>query len=57
MKTLELDPIIEARALDETEKYLREFVQTSLNCGLKPVQMSMMLRTVADDIEPGKVLQ
>lgn len=54
---MELDPFIEARALDETEKYLREFVQTSINCGLKPLQMAMMLRTVALDIEPNKVLQ
>jgi hypothetical protein len=53
----ELDPIIEARALDETESALREFVQVAINCGLKPVQMSLMLRTVATDIEPKVFLQ
>jgi hypothetical protein len=49
---MELEPTIEARALDETETYLREFVQVSLNCGIKRVQMVLMLRKVALDIEP-----
>lgn len=51
----ELDPLIEARALDETEAAMRELVQVGINCGMKPVQMVMMLRRIADEFEP-KVL-
>ena len=45
-------PIIESRALDETEAALREFVQVALNIGLARSQVQLMLRTVANDIEP-----
>lgn len=48
----ELTPIIEARALDETEAALREFVQVALNIGLARAQMVLMLRAVANDLEP-----
>ena len=48
----ELTPIIESRALDETEAALRELVQVALNIGIKRAQVQLMLRTVADDIEP-----
>lgn len=49
---IELNPIIESRALDETESALRDFVRVSLNIGLRPAQMALMLRAVADDLEP-----
>lgn len=51
----ELDPVIEAAALDQTEQALRELVQVSINCGLKRMQLVLMLRKVAEDFEP-KVL-
>lgn len=52
---MDLQPEIEARALDETEAAMRELVQIGINCGMKPMQMVMMLRRLADDYEP-KVL-
>lgn len=47
-----LTPVIEARALQETEDALREFLQAAQNIGLTKESLGMMLRTVADEISP-----
>lgn len=52
----ELTPIIEAQVLNQTEDALRELVQTAINCGIKPPQMVLMLRSVATDFEPKLVV-
>lgn len=50
--TNELSPIIESAALDQTEAAMRELVQVALNIGIKHPQLVLMLRTIANDIEP-----
>lgn len=50
------DPAIEARALDETETAIREIAQAGLNIGLKRLQLVLMLRRVADEFEPPKLI-
>ena len=45
----ELDPVMEAAVLKETEDALREFCRAANNCGLKRMQIAMMLRRLADD--------
>lgn len=50
------DPAIEARALDETESAIRDIAQAGLNIGLKRMQLVMMLRRVADEYEPPKII-
>lgn len=52
----DLNPVIEAQALDETQGALRDLVQTALNIGLKPAQMQMMLRSAASDLEPNIIV-
>lgn len=47
-----LTPAIEAAALTETEKYLREFVQAAVNTGIMRASLQLMLRRVADDLSP-----
>lgn len=50
------DPAVEARALDETEAAIREIAQAGLNIGLKRLQLVLMLRRVADEFEPPKII-
>lgn len=50
------DPAIEARALDETEAAMRELCQAGLNIGLKRLQLVMMLRRLAEEFEPPKII-
>lgn len=52
---VDVDPVIESQALDETEKAMRDLVQVGFNIGLSKMALAMMLRSIADDIEP-KVL-
>ena len=47
-----LTPIIEAQALRETEDALREFVRVAHNVGLAKPSIAMMLRSVADEMDP-----
>ena len=51
-----LDSITEAAALRETEDALRELVQAGKNIGLKKASLAMMLRNVADELDPPSIL-
>lgn len=52
MNKAQLDAAIESGALDETEKALREIVQVGQNIGLHKAQLALMLRTIADEMNP-----
>lgn len=52
-----LAPAVEAAALDETEKYLREFVQSAVNAGISKIQMVMMMRNLADELSPPVLIE
>lgn len=49
---MSLAPQVEAAALDETEKALRELMTVGRNIGCNKVSLAMMLRTVADEMDP-----
>lgn len=52
MKKNELAPVIEAAAMRETEDALREFMRVAHNAGLSNAALAIMLRVVADEIDP-----
>lgn len=51
-----LDPVIEAAAMRESEDALRELVQVFQNVGLGKPQVATMLRAIADQIDPPTVI-
>lgn len=51
------DRVIEEAVLRESEDSLRELAQVFENVGLEKTQIAMMLRAVAEDIDPeGRIL-
>lgn len=53
---MSLAAVIEAQAMRETEDSLREFVKVCQNIGLNKVSIAMLLRTVADELDPPSIL-
>ena len=51
-----LDTITEAAALRETEDALRQLIQVGKNIGIKKASLAMMLRNVADEMDPPSIL-
>ena len=51
-----LDTAQEAAALRETEDALRDLMQVGKNIGLRKASLAMMLRNVADDLDPPSIL-
>ncbi len=49
-------PEMEQAVLKESEGTLRELVQAFQNVGLPRAMISIMLRAVADDIDPPRIL-
>ncbi len=49
-------PEMEQAVLKESEGSLRELVQAFQNVGLPRAMISIMLRAVADDIDPPRIL-
>lgn len=49
-------PEMEQAVLKESEASLRELVQAFENVGLPRAVISLMLRAVADDIDPPRIL-
>lgn len=49
---MSLAPTIEAAALRETEDYLREFIRAASNTGIGKPSLALMLRAVADELDP-----
>jgi hypothetical protein len=52
----ELSPVIEAAAMRQTEDALRELMQTAENVGLSRPGLAMLLRTVADELQPPGII-
>ena len=49
-------PEMEQAVLKESEASLRELVQAFHNVGIPKAMISMLLRSVADDIDPPRIL-
>jgi hypothetical protein len=47
-----MTPEMEAAVLRESEDTLRELTTAYRNVGLNPVQIAMMLRSVAEELDP-----
>ena len=47
---------LEASALRETEDALRELVTVGRNIGLRKISLAMLLRNVADELDPPSIL-
>lgn len=57
MKLSELGPAGEAEALKETENAFRELVQYATQAGIPKVQIAMMLRSIATELQPPLVIE
>lgn len=53
---MSLAPVIEASALRETEDALRELVRVAQNIGCRNLSLALMLRAVADDLDPPQIV-
>lgn len=53
---MSLAPTIEAAALRETEDYLREFIRAASNTGIGKPSLALMLRAVADELDPPQIV-
>lgn len=51
-----LAPQVEAQALDETEKALRELMTCGHNIGCNKISLAMMLRSLADEFDPPTII-
>lgn len=51
-----LDQMWEASAMRETEVAMRELIAVGKNIGLKKVSLAMMLRDLADELDPPSIL-
>lgn len=47
-----MNPTMEAAVLRESEDTLRELTTAFKNIGLHPAQIAMMLRSVAEELDP-----
>lgn len=47
-----MTPEMEGAILKETEQAMRELIQAAENVGLHDVQVAMMLRRIANEIDP-----
>ena len=53
---MSLDAAMEASAMHETENALRELMQVGKNIGLRKASLAMMLRAVADEMDPPSII-
>lgn len=51
-----LDQMWEASAMRETEVAMRELIAVGKNIGLEKVSLAMMLRDLADELDPPSIL-
>lgn len=51
-----LDQMWEASAMRETEVAMRELIAVGKNIGLKKASLAMMLRDLADELDPPSIL-
>ena len=53
---MSLDAALEASAMHETENALRELMQVGKNIGLRKASLAMMLRSIADEMDPPSII-
>lgn len=54
---IELNAVLEAAVLRESEQTLRELVTAFHNVGLSQPQIALMLRAIADELAPPLIIE